>query len=71
MVEQQGWQGLPEKIAPLSSDSEAKLLSPLLEGLSCIFKLALDCNPNLSRDVLIKTVISDKPELSAVFFWRQ
>jgi hypothetical protein len=42
MVELQGWQGLPEKIAPLSSDSEAKLLSPLLEGLSCIFKLALD-----------------------------
>jgi hypothetical protein len=42
MVELQGRQGLPEKIALLSSDSETKLLSPLLEGLSCMFKLALD-----------------------------
>lgn len=68
MFELQGWQGLPEKIEPISSDSEETLLPPLLKGLSCIFKLALDCNPNLSRAVVMKPVTCDIPEISAVYF---
>jgi uncharacterized membrane protein YgcG len=50
VFERQGWLGLPGTVPPLSPTEEKALLTPLLEGLSTLFKLNLDTLPNLSRD---------------------
>ncbi len=47
------WHGLPGSVPPLSPQDEKALLTPLLEGLSTLFKLNLDTLPNLSRDPTI------------------
>ena len=47
----QGWQGLPTSVAPLVSEKEGSLLSPLLTGLSTHFRIPLDPSPNLSREM--------------------
>ncbi len=38
---------------PLSHQEESSLLTPLLKGLSTLFRLNLDTHPNLSRDTAI------------------
>jgi hypothetical protein len=53
LFERQGWQGLPGSVPPLSLQEESSLLTPLLEGLSTLFRLNLDTHPNLSRDSAI------------------
>jgi hypothetical protein len=53
VFERQGWLGLPGSVPPLTPQEEKVLLTPLLEGLSTLFKLDLDTLPNLSRDPCI------------------
>ena len=53
VFERQGWLGLPGSVPPLTPQEEKVLLTPLLEGLSTLFKLDLDTHPNLSRDPCI------------------
>jgi hypothetical protein len=67
LFERQGWQGLPEKIEPLTSPDEIKILTPLLEGLSCIFKLNIDCKPMYSRELVLKPAAILSSEKSALF----
>jgi hypothetical protein len=67
LFERQGWQGLPEKIEPLTSPDEIKILTPLLEGLSCIFKLNIDCKSMYSRELVLKPAAILSSEKSALF----
>jgi hypothetical protein len=53
LFKRQGWQGLPGTVPPLSPQDEKALITPLLEGLSTMFKMNLDTLPNLSRDTAI------------------
>ncbi len=70
VFERQGWHGLPGSVPPLSPQDEKALLTPLLEGLSTLFKLNVDTLPNLSRDPTIfppgSTPAVD--EMAALFF---
>jgi hypothetical protein len=69
LFERQGWEGLPGTVPPLSGQDEKALITPLLEGLSTLFKLNLDTLPNLSRDTVIfptgNTAVED--DLAALF----
>ncbi len=53
LFERQGWEGLPGNVPPLPGQDEKALITPLLEGLSTLFKMSLDTLPNLSRDTVI------------------
>ncbi len=53
LFERQGWEGLPGNVPHLSGQDEKALITPLLEGLSTLFKMSLDTLPNFSRDTVI------------------
>jgi hypothetical protein len=65
----QGWHGLPGTVPPLSPLDEKSLITPLLEGLSSLFRLNLDTLPNLSRDATIFLLVSAPPadDMAALF----